>query len=417
MGDNYEPVERANWSKDGGRDYSLQGLDNDWIDIVLPHLRGSDVPDYARKSTGYGYDVLDARGYFDKTEVWREIKRLSHDELENRLGISLAKVHDILSRVPQEKGGKVNYKKFLAAVQAYRLSSEQETRLKSVVRIFAFTEEFSCRPPTLFMILISLLELVFFVYTSVNLPEDYGKTIRWNGPVPYCSKLIYNPTRRFEVWRYFTYMFVHIGIQHFLFNMLMQIVVGVSLEMSQPGLVGSLRVMMVYLCGVLAASLGTSLSDPSNFIAGASGGVYSLIAAHLATMALNWQEDSSVRIQKVIHKPITRIIRITFLSLLTLHDIGYAIYTRIYDPENRTGFTGHLCGAIAGLLVGIFFLENRRVRSWENVVQIVSLVLFCCMLIFAIVWNIWAENWSPGFYPRPDPDLYESFGKCKNVPF
>ncbi len=32
--------------------------------------------------------------------------------------------------------------------------------------------------------------------------------------------------------------------------------------------------------------------------AGASGGVYSLIAAHLATMALNWQEDSSVRIQK-----------------------------------------------------------------------------------------------------------------------
>ncbi len=33
--------------------------------------------------------------------------------------------------------------------------------------------------------------------------------------------------------------------------------------------------------------------------AGASGGVYSLIAAHLATLALNWQEDSSVRIQKV----------------------------------------------------------------------------------------------------------------------
>ena len=29
----------------------------------------SDVPDYARKPTGYGYDVLDARGYFDKTEV------------------------------------------------------------------------------------------------------------------------------------------------------------------------------------------------------------------------------------------------------------------------------------------------------------------------------------------------------------
>ena len=35
------------------------------------------------------------------------------------------------------------------------------------------------------------------------------------------------------------------------------------------------------------------------FSAGASGGVYSLIFAHLATLLLNWKEDSSVRIKKV----------------------------------------------------------------------------------------------------------------------
>ena len=46
---------------------------------------------------------------------------------------------------------------------------------------------------------------------------------------------------------------------------------------------------MVYISGVLAGSLGTSLTDPDTYLAGASGGVYALIAAHLATLILNWQ--------------------------------------------------------------------------------------------------------------------------------
>jgi rhomboid-related protein 1/2/3 len=49
--------------------------------------------------------------------------------------------------------------------------------------------------------------------------------------------------------------------------------------------------MAVYFSGVLAGSLGTNLSDPDTYIAGASGGCYAQIAAHLATLALNWQED------------------------------------------------------------------------------------------------------------------------------
>ena len=60
---------------------------------------------------------------------------------------------------------------------------------------------------------------------------------------------------------------------------------------------------------------------------------------------------------------------------------------------NKTGFMGHLCGALAGLLVGIFVLDNRRVRSWEPVVQWISLTIFLLMFIFAIIWNIWANTW------------------------
>ena len=60
-----------------------------------------------------------------------------------------------------------------------------------------------------------------------------------------------------------------------------------------------LQVLTVYMSGVLAGSLGTSLTDSSTYLAGASGGVYALIAAHLATLLLNWSEDNNVKIQKV----------------------------------------------------------------------------------------------------------------------
>ena len=63
--------------------------------------------------------------------------------------------------------------------------------------------------------------------------EAHNLTVTWDGPVPYCSVLIYNPNRRWEVWRDLTYMCVHIGIGHFVFNMIMQIIVGVFLEMQQ----------------------------------------------------------------------------------------------------------------------------------------------------------------------------------------
>ena len=64
----------------------------------------------------------------------------------------------------------------------------------------------------------------------------------------------------------------------------------------------SFQVLTVYMSGVLAGSLGTSLTDSSTYLAGASAGVYALIAAHLSTLVLNWQEDSNIRIQKVILK-------------------------------------------------------------------------------------------------------------------
>ena len=61
-------------------------------------------------------------------------------------------------------------------------------------------------------------------------------------------------------------MFVHVDYSHTVFNMFMQFLVGIPLEMSH----GSIRVGSLYLTGVIAASLTVSLicDHTSNSLAG-----------------------------------------------------------------------------------------------------------------------------------------------------
>lgn len=77
-------------------------------------------------------------------------------------------------------------------------------------------------------------------------------------------------------------MFVHIGIAHLLGNLVIQIILGILLELVHHWW----RVSLVYVAGVLAGSMGTSLTSPDIFLAGASGGVYALITAHIATIIM-----------------------------------------------------------------------------------------------------------------------------------
>lgn len=77
-------------------------------------------------------------------------------------------------------------------------------------------------------------------------------------------------------------MFVHVGVMHILMNLIIQIFLGVALELVHHWW----RVALVYLAGVLAGSMGTSIANPNIFLAGASGGVYALITAHIATIIM-----------------------------------------------------------------------------------------------------------------------------------
>lgn len=83
-----------------------------------------------------------------------------------------------------------------------------------------------------------------------------------NGPA--ATLFIYNPFRRFEAWRFVTYMFVHVGVMHIMMNLIIQIFLGVALELVHHWW----RVALVYLAGVAAGSMGTSIVNPRIFLAG-----------------------------------------------------------------------------------------------------------------------------------------------------
>lgn len=108
---------------------------------------------------------------------------------------------------------------------------------------------------------------------------------------PAAQLFIYDPWRRYQAWRFVSYMFVHVGIMHIVMNLLVQLFLGTALELVHCWW----RVTLVYLSGVIAGSIATSISNPKIYLAGASGGVYALITAHVATIIMNWGSMSSAR--------------------------------------------------------------------------------------------------------------------------
>ncbi|ROT62859.1 putative protein rhomboid-like [Penaeus vannamei] len=199
------------------------------------------------------------------------------------------------------------------------------------------------------------------------------------GPVPIDSPFIYRPDKRHHVWRFFFYAFLHAGWVHLAFNLLVQLLVGLPLEMVH----GSARIGTVYLAGVLAGSLGTSVFDADVYLVGASGGVYALLAAHLANVLINYNN---------MQFGILRLIGVFFVASA---DVGFAIYDR-YAHETvglPVSYVAHLTGALAGLTLGLVVLKNFEQRLHEQLLWWVALGVYAACTMFAILFNF--------FHPYP----------------
>lgn len=325
---------------------------------------------------------------------------LETPELEEEIGPAFARA--LLARAEQNLYGRMTFEEFIllaSEVAAYtrgyrggistiyggqpvplRSMAPKHTIHNAAVRVaipvserddrIAYLDQYSCKPPPLFLLLISLAQLGVFIW-HVILLSNQDITVGPNGPPYLKGKLVFNPNKRHEVWRFITYMFVHSGYFHIIFNILIQLILGLPLEMVHRWW----RILLIYVCGVTAGSLASSISDPQAYLAGASGGVYAIIAAHLANVIFNWSE---------MEFPALRLIS---LLLFAGVDTGVAVYYRYVQEEVPVSYAAHAAGAAVGLLLGIVVLRNLRVRTWERVIWWFSLLLFLGLFLAAIVWN------------------------------
>ncbi|KAG7469068.1 hypothetical protein MATL_G00124900 [Megalops atlanticus] len=236
-----------------------------------------------------------------------------------------------------------------------------------------YLQRANCFPPPIFIILISLGELAVFIYYAVWKPQKQWVTLGdgiWNSP------LSYKPDKRQEAWRFLSYMFVHAGVQHILGNLVMQLVLGIPLELVHKGF----EVGMVYLSGVLAGSLASSIFDPMNALVGASGGVYALMGGYFMNAIVNFREMI----------PLLGVFRILLILAIVGVDMGFALYRRFLTEEAglKVSFVAHIGGIIAGMTVGYVFFSNYNQKLLKDPRFWMCIVGYIIFVIFAVLFNI-----------------------------
>lgn len=82
-------------------------------------------------------------------------------------------------------------------------------------------------------------------------------------------------------------------------------------------------------------------------------------------------------------------------------DIGSSMYKAKHDPEDSIGYIAHLCGGIAGLLVGTGVLRNLEKKPWEHKLMWAAVILYFALIGGGICVHIfWAEH-----FQLPDDEI------------
>ncbi|XP_037043160.1 rhomboid-related protein 2-like [Bradysia coprophila] len=188
-------------------------------------------------------------------------------------------------------------------------------------------------------------------------------------------RLGYDPSRRHEVWRFFTPIFVHIGWSHLLGNLVMQLILGVFLEIVHEWR----RIAIIYLASGFGAALCVTVLANTSYGGGASGAVMGLLFSHLATIVLNWNEMER-----------------KFLALYIIYDVGRDVYTEVYlDIRSNIGHAAHFGGAVTGFLVSILVLKNFKKHPWEETLQKICVGALLAIFVIILAMNVTLPDYFP----------------------
>ncbi|KAB2328577.1 rhomboid family intramembrane serine protease [Cytobacillus depressus] len=140
-----------------------------------------------------------------------------------------------------------------------------------------------------------------------------------------------------EYWRLLTPVFLHSDFTHMLFNSFSLVLFGPALER----ILGKGKFIFVYLIAGIAANIATFLIEPLTYIhVGSSGAIFGLFGYYASIILFRKDLMSKANSQLILTITIIALI-MTFL-------------------QPNINITAHFFGLLAGFLLGIAFLKNKK---------------------------------------------------------
>jgi rhomboid-related protein 1/2/3 len=229
-----------------------------------------------------------------------------------------------------------------------------------------FKMKYHVWPPKLFMFLTSLVQFAVFVHYTRGDCEN----VNTECPKTYTGWMTYRMCCRSEVYRFFTYSLMHSGVPHVGFNIVIQCLFGIPLELKH----GTRQVAILYVIGIIAGSIGSSVIDPEANLVGASGAVYTIIGAQVGAVMLNYD---------TMYMPVPRTLILLCFCVL---DLGNQVYKH-YTADEPVSYAAHFVGFAIGLSFGCYILDNEKRRYYEVYYSWAGVSITMAMLIFGLVWN------------------------------
>ena len=203
-----------------------------------------------------------------------------------------------------------------------------------------------------FLLVTGFVFLLMLITTGINF--DHVKTLFQFGAM-------YGPIIRLfpeQVWRLFSAIFVHIGWEHFIVNMISLYFLGRQVE----EILGSKQFFFLYLLSGMMGNLFVFTFTPKVLAAGASTSLYGLFAAVIV-------------LRYATRSPYIQQLGQSYLTLFVINIIGSVLIPGI-------SLAGHIGGAVGGALLAVIFPVKWERRMYSTSQRIGAILLFVALAVF-----------------------------------
>lgn len=192
-------------------------------------------------------------------------------------------------------------------------------------------------------ILIAWNALIFLAVELTGGSNDISNMVRWGASF---APMI---QEQGQYYRLFTCMFLHFGLEHLGYNMLILYFVGGHLERA----VGKIRFLLIYLIGGIGASYCSHYVDilrqDAVVSAGASGAIFAALGGLLWILILNRGRLEEISLKKLL-----------LMALLCLY-YGFA--------STGVDNTAHIGGFVLGFVLAVLLCHRPQHRKNQSVVN------------------------------------------------